>query len=322
MAPLKTAKEILVQFILTQLRSHPTQVTEAGVHKPMIIGLQGPQGIGKTWLSREVKEELNKVHHINTIALSLDDLYLPRRAQEKLEEEDAGGRNRLLQGRGLPGTHDLDLAVRVFDSLSKINETKEILLPVYDKSALHGLGDRIGFNTLSVPSDHDVIQLVIFEGWMLGFVPLDPLQLRRTYDHLLQLNPTPSSNTFITKFSIDELLKINLNLSAYVQLLWPRIDVLINLVPQDLNFIWRWRIQQENEMKAKNGGIGMSEEEVKNFIFRYMPCYELYGQSVDDPDGKGMIPASLKVVMDEERKVVDVFVSQREHCSKWDHIRP
>ncbi|WAQ93119.1 hypothetical protein PtA15_18A177 [Puccinia triticina] len=301
MARLKTAKEILVQFILNKLRSHPARVTETGAHKPVVLGIQGPQGIGKTWLSREVKEELNTVHHIKTIALSLDDLYLPRRGQEKVEEQEEP-RNRLLQGRGLPGTHDLDLAVQVFKSLSRINETKEILLPVYDKSALDGLGDRTGFATLSVPPDEE-LQLVIFEGWMLGFAPRDPLELRRTYDHAREA----PSDTFITKFSIDELLKINLNLSAYLRLIWPRIDVLINLVPQDINFIWRWRIQQENEMKAKNGGIGMSEEEVKKFIFRYIPCYELYGQSADDPNSKGIVPASLKVVMDEERRVVDVY---------------
>ncbi|KAI9626673.1 hypothetical protein KEM48_010268 [Puccinia striiformis f. sp. tritici PST-130] len=173
--------------------------------KPMIIGLQGPQGIG-TRLTRH---------------------------------------------------HDLNLAIQVFDSLSKVNETKEVLLPVYDKSAHHGLGDRTEFNKLSLPAEH-VIRLVIFEGWMLGFVPLDPLQLRRTYDHLLELDPP--SDTFITQFSVHELLTINLNLSAYHQLIWPRIDVLINLVPQDLNFIWQWRIQQENEMKAKNGGSVVMDE--------------------------------------------------------------
>ncbi|KAI7939505.1 hypothetical protein MJO29_014241 [Puccinia striiformis f. sp. tritici] len=303
MAPLKTAKDILIQFILTQLRLHPARVTETNTIKPMIIGLQGPQGIGKTWLSREIKEELNKVHQIRTIALSLDDLYLTRRDQEKLEKEE-GGRNRLLQGRGLPGTHDLNLAIQVFDSLSKVNETKEVLLPVYDKSAHHGLGDRTEFNKLSLPAEH-VIRLVIFEGWMLGFVPLDPLQLRRTYDHLLEFDPP--SDTFITQFSVHELLTINLNLSAYHQLIWPRIDVLINLVPQDLNFIWQWRIQQENEMKAKNGGIGMSDDEVKKFIFRYMPCYELYGKSVIESDtNPTMISSSLKVVMDEGRKAVNV----------------
>jgi D-glycerate 3-kinase len=183
-----------------------------------------------------VKEELERVHDIPTIVLSLDDLYLARREQEKLD----GCRNRLLRGRGLPGTHDLDLAEQLYDSLSTINDTREIRLPVYDKSAHNGLGDRAGFSTLVIPSDR-VLQLVIFEGWMVGFVPLDPAQLRNTYHHLLQLDP--ASTAFTTKFSLDELLEINRNLSAYVQRIWRRIDLLINLVPQDLNSIWRWRIQ-------------------------------------------------------------------------------
>ncbi|PLW42532.1 hypothetical protein PCANC_08615 [Puccinia coronata f. sp. avenae] len=299
MAPLKSAKDILVHSILGRLRSYPVRVTETGARKPVIFGLQGPQGIGKTWISRAVKEELERVHDIPTIVLSLDDLYLARREQEKLD----GCRNRLLRGRGLPGTHDLDLAEQLFDSLSTINDTREIRLPVYDKSAHNGLGDRAGFSTLVIPSDR-VLQLVIFEGWMVGFVPLDPAQLRNTYHHLLQLDP--ASTAFTTKFSLDELLEINRNLSAYVQRIWRRIDLLINLVPQDLNSIWRWRIQQEHEMKAKNGGIGMSDEEVEQFIYRYMPCYELYGKPADEAGGDGMIQSCLKVVMDEERRVVHV----------------
>jgi hypothetical protein len=46
-----------------------------------------------------------------------------------------------------------------------------------------------------------------------------------------------------------------------------------------------------------------------------MPCYELYGQSVDDTDSEGMISASLKVVMDEERRVVDVMYNPKENTA-------
>jgi len=303
MAPLKTAKDILVPFFLSQLRSRPARVTDTGgAHKPMVFGLQGPQGIGKTWVSKAVKDELEQLHDIRTLVISLDDLYLPRGAQQKLEEEE-GGWNRMLRGRGLPGTHDLELGVQVFESLSRINETKELRWPIYDKSAHGGLGDRAGFSSLVLPPDQR-LQLVIFEGWMLGFTPLDPRQLTNIYHRSLNLDPP--SNSFLTQFSIQELQAINRNLVPYVDQLWSHIHLLIHLVPQDLNFIWRWRIQQEHEMKAKNGGIGMSDEEVKRFIFRYMPCYELYGKPSGEACGDQAIRPGLKIVMDEERRVVDV----------------
>jgi hypothetical protein len=47
MAPLKSAKDILVHSILGRLRSYPVRVTETGARKPVIFGLQGPQGIGR-----------------------------------------------------------------------------------------------------------------------------------------------------------------------------------------------------------------------------------------------------------------------------------
>jgi hypothetical protein len=37
-----------------------------------------------------------------------------------------------------------------------------------------------------------------------------------------------------------------------------------------------------------------------------MPCYELYGKPADEAGGDGMIQSCLKVVMDEERRVVHV----------------
>ncbi|KAL8743535.1 MAG: hypothetical protein Q9184_008100, partial [Pyrenodesmia sp. 2 TL-2023] len=74
--------------------------------------------------------------------------------------------------RGQPSTHDLDLAISV---LSSLRVRREVAIPSYDKSAFGGQGDR-------VPQDQWIqlnrdgqppIDVVIIEGWCLGFKALD-----------------------------------------------------------------------------------------------------------------------------------------------------
>jgi len=69
-------------------------------------------------------------------------------------------------------------------------------------------------------------------------------------------------------------------------------------------------------MKALNGGVGMTDAEVKAFIGRYMPCYLLFSEGIENgyntgsnsrdaghPPWKGHL---LRATIDEDRKVVAV----------------
>ena len=90
--------------------------------------------------------------------VSYDDFYLTRQDQEKL-----GDSNFYLSGRGVAGTHDMQLGI---ETLTQLKTKKEgcIEVPTYDKSAFNGLGDRGKPRELDAPVD-----LVLFEGWMLGY---------------------------------------------------------------------------------------------------------------------------------------------------------
>lgn len=300
---LKAPKEILIKFILSRVGSPAHLLSDGGIRRPVLLGLQGPQGIGKTWLSNQITEELTNAHKIHTIVLSLDDFYWTRQEQQKIEEQDQS--NRLIKGRGLPGTHDLNLAENTLNSLLKINQIKETTLPHYDKSAYNGLGDRKGYKKYCVPTD-ETIQLIIFEGWMVGFLPIDPVSLRNVYD---RAKTQKLNASFAIQYSIEELMTINESLKPYVDRIWNKFDCLVNLIPQELNFVWRWRAEQEAEMKSTNGGIGMSEQEVEKFVSRYMPCYELFGKGSKEGDGdfdRGM-SSSLMLIISQERKVVEIF---------------
>lgn len=61
-------------------------------------------------------------------------------------------------------------------------------------------------------------------------------------------------------------------------------------------------LQQEHAMKSKNGGVGMTDQEVEDFVARYMPGYECFGAGID----KRWQGALLRVVIDKERQVSKV----------------
>ena len=65
--------------------------------------------------------------------LSIDDIYLPREAQLTLAKLHS--KNKLLQHRGEPGTHDMILARKVFKDLK---EGKEIRMPQFEKKWFGG----------------------------------------------------------------------------------------------------------------------------------------------------------------------------------------
>ena len=125
-----------------------------------------PQGGGKTTISGCLETAL-VVLGIKTGVVSYDDFYLTYEDQCRVAKQNP--ENRFLQGRGTAGTHDMELGAKTIDMMvSGI----DILIPRYDKSAYGGKGDRAkkeNWAKMEGPLD-----LVIVEGWMLGFQPVDP----------------------------------------------------------------------------------------------------------------------------------------------------
>ena len=79
--------------------------------------------------------------------------------------------NRLLELRSNAGTHDIKLAHDTLKQLKSANsESSEVSLVRYDKSAHSGRGDRKPKSEWQ--SVKGKVDVVLFEGWMLGFRPL------------------------------------------------------------------------------------------------------------------------------------------------------
>lgn len=140
--------------------AHIRQCLAQTTKRPLFVGLQGPQGSGKSYLCARLPEALAP---IRAAVLSIDDLYLPHAELVRVAREHPS--NKLFAGRGQPGTHDVELGVRTFEALSKADG--EASLPVFDKSLHGGEGDRVKSIEVQLPLD-----VVVVEGWCMGFYPL------------------------------------------------------------------------------------------------------------------------------------------------------
>src|SRR5690606_23843783 len=75
--------------------------------------------------------------------------------------------------------------------------------------------------------------------------------------------------------SIESLEYINHALAQYNKEWYPYLDVFVHLSAPNLSTIFNWREEQELDL-WKLKGSGMSKEDVRLFVERFMPAYELY----------------------------------------------
>lgn len=118
-------------------------------------------------------------HQLPTTVLSIDDFYLPHESQAQLATIHPD--NPLIQHRGQPSTHDLNLAISVFAAL---RDGGEIQIPSYDKSAFGGQGERTPQNEWKTVNGmgEERIRVIILEGWCVGFRALDDQELRKKWE--------------------------------------------------------------------------------------------------------------------------------------------
>src|SRR5690606_27976491 len=85
--------------------------------RPVVLGLSGAQGSGKSTVARKLVGRLEAAG-LNAATLSLDDLYLTRGERAALARQI----HPLLLTRGPPGTHDVGLGERILDRLAARGE--------------------------------------------------------------------------------------------------------------------------------------------------------------------------------------------------------
>jgi D-glycerate 3-kinase len=206
--------------------------------RPLIQGILGGQGTGKTTMCKILSLILNQLGY-QTVSLSLDDLYKTYSDRLLLTQQDP----RLIW-RGPPGTHDIDLGLDVLDKIRQLQSP--VMVPRFDKSAFGGAGDRTN------PEIVTNIDIVLFEGWFVGVRPINA--------DVFDTAPPPILTDADKAFARD----INHRLYDYLPL-WERLDSLIVLYPTDYRCSLEWRKQAEQQMIAA-GKSGMSNAEIEQFV--------------------------------------------------------
>ncbi|KAK3426041.1 hypothetical protein EUGRSUZ_F02574 [Eucalyptus grandis] len=259
-----------------QISQHFSKFKEGEDVPPLVIGFSAPQGCGKTTLVFALNY-LFKVTGRKCATLSIDDFYLTAEGQAKLREENP--ENALLKLRGNAGSHDLQFSVETLTAVTNLTkEGMKMKLPRYDKSAYNGKGDRADPSTW--PEVEGPLTAVLFEGWMLGFKPL-PVDVVKAVDPQLEI--------------------VNNNLEAYYDAWDKFVKAWIVIKIQDPSCVYQWRLQAEIAMREA-GNPGMSDEEVEDFVSRYLPAYNAYLPTLYSEGPNGSDPEHLLVIeIDEGR---------------------
>jgi D-glycerate 3-kinase len=225
---------------------------KASKKKPLILGLSGGQGIGKTTISSIITLILKKYFKLNIFKISIDDFYKTRKERFLLSKKI----HSLLMTRGVPGTHDINIMLNFFKRVKK-NNFKSLKLPKFDK-AIDDRCKKSSWYTIKKRPD-----IIIFEGWCVGAMAQKNSMLKKSINSLEKTN---DQNLIWRKF-------VNNQLKTKYKKLFGHLDNLLYLKAKNFNLLQQWRIKQEKKLwlklkKRKNLKI-MNRLEVINFMQTY-----------------------------------------------------
>ncbi|WIA13411.1 hypothetical protein OEZ85_006991 [Tetradesmus obliquus] len=217
---------------------------------PLVLGISAPQGCGKSTLVEQL-EALFTWLGTAAAGVSIDDFYLTNAGQTALAAVQPD--NRLLALRGNAGSHDLELGAAVLKQLKGLTgKGQTAAVPRYDKSAFQGRGDRADPSTWPVVTGP--LELVFFEGWMSGFRPVGEAAAAAVEASLVEVDK---------------------QLAAYEAAWDSAVDAWLVIRIGDPQWVFGWRLQAEQRMRAA-GKPGMTDEQIADFVSRYMPAYKAY----------------------------------------------
>ncbi len=216
---------------------------------PIVIGLSGGQGSGKSTISKIIKIVLEEIFNLETVIFSIDDFYKTLNQRKKMSSKV----NPLFITRGVPGTHDTKLLFNCIKNL-KNKKFQKIKIPRFDKSIDDRLPKQKWQKIVKKPD------IVIFEGWCVGVKPQKKHYLNRPINKLEK----DEDKKKIWRYSVNRKLK-----NEY-QKIFKLIDKIIFLQVPSFKKVYEWRLLQEKKLKLHSKGKKiMSNKEIKRFIMFY-----------------------------------------------------
>ena len=224
---------------------------------PLIIGLAGGQGSGKTTISSILSLILKKYFKLKVFKISIDDFYKTRKQREILSKN----KHSLLLTRGVPGTHDIKIMLDFFRKI-KTKNFKSLKLPKFNKANDDRYKKKHWYKLKSRPD------VVIFEGWCVG---AKPQSLRLLKKPINALEKAYDKNLKWRRF-------VNLQLKTNYKKLYSQLDSLLYLKVKNFNLLKKWRIKQEEKLwlkaKSRKNLKIMNKKEVINFMQTYQRITE------------------------------------------------
>jgi D-glycerate 3-kinase len=213
--------------------------------QPVLIGINGAQGSGKTTLCQFL-EVLLVEHNLRSVTLSLDDLYLTRAERRSL----AADVHPLFATRGVPGTHDVALGEAILDDLLA---GRTAALPRFNKAA----DDRTEMRRLVEPP----IDVVLFEGWCVGAVPQPSEALEEPVNRL----EAEADTEGVWR------REVNRRLATDYASLFARIDLLVMLEVERFDAVRANRKLQEEKLALANpgGAAILDDAALDRFLMHY-----------------------------------------------------
>ncbi len=257
--------------------------------KPVLVGLSGPQGSGKSTLSQLAAYLLEQVFEKRTLVLSIDDFYYGKSQRQLLAHRI----HPLLHTRGVPGTHDVQAAIDLLNRIKTGAENIKLQVPRFDK-ATDDTKDSSDWDSVTLPLD-----IVLLEGWCVGVPPQPRAALVQPTN---QLERHEDAQGRWRDYVNDQLAKD-------YHSLFDMLDRLVVLNIPDFDCVIRWRLQQEQLLlknwQARHPGrsvpasIMLNETQIRHFVMHFERLTR-WGQQV--------LPslADLLIDIDHQHEVVGV----------------
>ena len=226
-----------------------------------VIGINGSQGSGKSTAAIILKSMLETKYKHQVAIVSIDDFYHTKAKRNEL----AQSLHPLFATRGVPGTHDINLALHTIKQLKQLQKGESFSIPRFDK-AIDDRKNRKQWDKIKEP-----VSIIIFEGWCVGSQPLDKDSL---------LDPINDLEKFEDKKGIWRTCS-NEFLAGEYQTLFKQIDYLLMLKAPNFDVVYQWRLLQEQKLaeslKSSPEKISLSllsPEQLKRFIQYYQRLTE------------------------------------------------
>ncbi|MCO1333238.1 phosphoribulokinase [Microbulbifer sp. OS29] len=209
---------------------------------PLIVGISGGQGTGKSTLAEIWKLVYQEVGY-RCCTLSLDDIYLTLKQRQDL----ARTVHPLLETRGVPGTHDVNLGISTLNTLCSAETGSAIAIPRFDKAR----DDR--FAPHLWPVYRGQVDIILFEGWCLG--------AKSSVQPQAPLNELESSEDRFGHWRG----YVNQQLDGPYRELFAMVDTWVMLKAPSMESIIEWRRLQEQKLRMRSGG-GMTDNQIVRFV--------------------------------------------------------